>query len=127
MGCLIKFWLLPLRSRHQTSSSTFETSFIVFNIGADSIWLGACCALLIAPTATTLSAPRRTPPMEPARVTMTSMLPVLTDYAVQVDDDTTAGLRQQVAGFLQRRGAAFPGAQPVSFEKKHLQLLCEQE
>jgi mRNA guanylyltransferase len=58
---------------------------------------------------------------------MTSKLPVLTDYGTQVDDDTAARLRHHVANMLQRRSPSFPGAQPVSFEKKHIQLLCEQE
>jgi prophage DNA circulation protein len=65
--------------------------------------------------------------MDSAPPAIPSKLPVLTDYGTQVDEDTAAQLRHHVANMLQRRGPTFPGAQPVSFEKKHIQILCEQE
>jgi hypothetical protein len=67
------------------------------------------------------------PTMAPRTTTMTSKLPVITDYGSLVDGDTAARLRHHVANMLQRRTPNFPGAQPVSFEKKHIQVLCDQE
>jgi hypothetical protein len=67
------------------------------------------------------------PPTATAPSAMTSKLPALTDYGTLVDPEDAARLRHHVANMLQRRAPSFPGAQPVSFEKKHIELLCSQE
>lgn len=37
------------------------------------------------------------------------------------------GFRKEVADLLMRKNLAFPGAQPVSFARKHIEELTKQE
>ncbi|KAI2612539.1 mRNA capping enzyme, alpha subunit [Hypoxylon fragiforme] len=46
---------------------------------------------------------------------------------LKVPNDVAIGLRQQVAGLLHRNSINFPGAQPVSFTRKHLDVLTRED
>ncbi|KAI1804379.1 mRNA capping enzyme, alpha subunit [Daldinia bambusicola] len=46
---------------------------------------------------------------------------------IKVPPDVVAGLRQEVASLLHRSSTAFPGAQPVSFTRKHLEELMRED
>lgn len=46
---------------------------------------------------------------------------------MKVHREALPGLRREVADLLGRHQLSFPGAQPVSFARKHLQELKNQE
>jgi len=46
---------------------------------------------------------------------------------VKAGDDIAWTIRREVAGFLHRNNPNFPGAQPVSFARHHLEELCQQD
>lgn len=46
---------------------------------------------------------------------------------LKADHDMAQGFRHEVADLLGRRNPNFPGAQPVSFARKHLQALQQTE
>lgn len=46
---------------------------------------------------------------------------------IKAEGDLLRTLRREVADLLQRNSAGFPGAQPVSFCRKHLETLKKQE
>lgn len=53
--------------------------------------------------------------------------PLPTIPGVKAEGDLAHGFRQEVASLLGRNSTSFPGAQPVSFERAHLDILCSQE
>jgi hypothetical protein len=46
---------------------------------------------------------------------------------LKADGDLLLSFRREVANLLRRPNTNFPGAQPVSFARKHLTDLCQQE
>lgn len=46
---------------------------------------------------------------------------------LKAQDELAYGLRHEVAQTLGRQNPGFPGAQPVSFARHHLQELCQQD
>jgi mRNA guanylyltransferase len=46
---------------------------------------------------------------------------------VKAEQDMAYGFRREVAQLLDRKSLGFPGAQPVSFARKHLEELTKQE
>jgi mRNA guanylyltransferase len=46
---------------------------------------------------------------------------------IKIDGDLLYNMRGEVARLLDRKNQSFPGAQPVSFSRKHLEELTRQE
>jgi mRNA guanylyltransferase len=46
---------------------------------------------------------------------------------VKIDGDLLYNMRSEVASLLDRKNLSFPGAQPVSFARRHLEDLTRQE
>jgi mRNA guanylyltransferase len=46
---------------------------------------------------------------------------------IKAEPHLTAQFREEVAGLLERKSLSFPGAQPVSFARRHLEELTKQE
>lgn len=46
---------------------------------------------------------------------------------MRAEGELLAGFRQEVASLLKRNSTKFPGAQPVSFARRHLVELTKQE
>jgi hypothetical protein len=46
---------------------------------------------------------------------------------VKAEDDLAYLLQREVADLLKRNNTNFPGAQPVSFARHHIEELCQQE
>ena len=46
---------------------------------------------------------------------------------VKIDGDLLYNMRQEVAALLNKKNVHFPGAQPVSFARRHLEELTKQE
>ena len=45
----------------------------------------------------------------------------------KAEGDLAHSFRQEVAALMGRTNTSFPGAQPVSFARKHIDELCNQE
>lgn len=58
---------------------------------------------------------------------MSGSLPELESVGQLMNRDLADMLRRQVAGLLGRNNSNFPGAQPVSFSRKHLWELKSKE
>lgn len=46
---------------------------------------------------------------------------------IKIDGDLLYNMRAEVACLLDRKSTSFPGAQPVSFARRHLEELTKQE
>jgi mRNA guanylyltransferase len=46
---------------------------------------------------------------------------------IKAEGDLLYRMRQEVSALLERKNMNFPGAQPVSFARKHLEELTKQE
>jgi mRNA guanylyltransferase len=44
-----------------------------------------------------------------------------------IEGDLAADFRHEVAALLDRKNTGFPGAQPISFNRHHLEALCKEE
>lgn len=46
---------------------------------------------------------------------------------IRIEGELLYNMRSEVARMLDRKNLGFPGAQPVSFARRHLDELCRQE
>lgn len=46
---------------------------------------------------------------------------------IKIEGELLYNMRTEVARMLDRKNLNFPGAQPVSFARRHLEELCRQE
>ncbi|KAI2630682.1 mRNA capping enzyme, alpha subunit [Hypoxylon sp. NC1633] len=58
---------------------------------------------------------------------MSLPIQAIDEPGLRVPGDVVMGLRQEVAGLLHRSQTSFPGAQPVSFTRKHLDELLRED
>jgi mRNA guanylyltransferase len=57
----------------------------------------------------------------------TGPVPSISAPGVKIDGDLLYNMRSEVASLLGRKQLNFPGAQPVSFARRHLEELTHQE
>ena len=67
------------------------------------------------------------PSHDDERVASTKYIQDISFPGQKVDDDRVVELRQRVANLLRRNQHGFPGAQPVSFSRRHLDELRERK
>ena len=63
----------------------------------------------------------------PEGETKSSRLQTIDEPGLKATGDLLYKLRQEVAHLLDRKNISFPGAQPVSFARRHIEELMKQE
>lgn len=58
---------------------------------------------------------------------MTGPVDSLDAPGIKAEGDLLYTMRSEVASLLDRKNISFPGAQPVSFARRHLEALTKQE
>ena len=51
----------------------------------------------------------------------------ITEPGIKAEPHLTHEFREEVAALLDRKSLSFPGAQPVSFARRHIEELTKQE
>ncbi len=58
---------------------------------------------------------------------MNGPVPSIEAPGIKIDGDLLYNMRREVSSLLDRKNISFPGAQPVSFARRHLEELMKQE